>query len=109
DLSANLPGGEELPRLGRCRHRLAGPGPQAQIAFKQISRAGMITRRRALGLGAAFAAFPARAAPLSLRASDTSLRGLAAAKGILFGSAAATYEFRDADFARLLPREAAIL
>src|SRR5262249_33676384 len=34
---------------------------------------------------------------------------LAAAKGILFGSAAATYELRDADFSALLPREAAIL
>ena len=62
----------------------------------------MITRRQALGLGAAFAAFPAQAA-------QPPLRDLAAAKGILFGSAAATYEFRDADFATLLPREAAIL
>jgi endo-1,4-beta-xylanase len=62
----------------------------------------MITRRKAMGLGAAFAAFPAYAEP-------PSLRSLAAAKGILFGSAAATYEFRDADFTTLLPREAAIL
>jgi endo-1,4-beta-xylanase len=62
----------------------------------------MITRRKALGLSAAFAAFPAYAEP-------TSLRSLAAAKGILFGSAAATYEFRDADFTALLPRETALL
>src|SRR5215471_18703585 len=62
----------------------------------------MITRRRAMGLCAAFAAFPANA-------QNVSLRKLAAAKGILFGSAAATYELRDADFATLLPREAAIL
>ena len=67
----------------------------------------MITRRRALGLGAAFAAFPACAS--DLRANEISLRDLAAARGILFGSAAATYELRDADFAALLPREAAIL
>jgi endo-1,4-beta-xylanase len=62
----------------------------------------MITRRRAMGLSAAFAAFPASADEISLRA-------LAAAKGMLFGSAAATYELRDADFTALLPREAAIL
>jgi endo-1,4-beta-xylanase len=68
----------------------------------------MITRRRALALGAAFAAFPAHAEEASLHV-DRSLRGLAAAKGILFGSTAATYEFRDADFTALLPRQAAIL
>jgi endo-1,4-beta-xylanase len=62
----------------------------------------MISRRRALGLGAAFAAFPA-AVP------EAGLRDLAAAKGILFGSAAASYEFRDSDFTALLPHEAAIL
>ena len=76
----------------------------------------MITRRAALISGAAALAAPGFAAMPSLRANDTSLRGsaislrgLAAAKGILFGSAAATYEFRDADFTALLPREAAIL
>ncbi|HEY2836421.1 MAG TPA: endo-1,4-beta-xylanase [Rhizomicrobium sp.] len=69
----------------------------------------MITRRRAMGLSAAFAAFPASAEDVSLRASDTSLRALAAAKGILFGSAAATYELRDTDFTGLLPHETAIL
>jgi endo-1,4-beta-xylanase len=62
----------------------------------------MMTRRRALGCGAAFVAMPASA-------QDFSLRDRAAAKGILFGSAAATYEFKDRDFMALLPREAAIL
>ncbi len=54
-------------------------------------------------------ATPAFSAAPALRANGTSLRGLAAAKGILFGSAAATYELRDADFTALLPRETAIL
>lgn len=62
----------------------------------------MITRRTALISGAA-----ALAAPAFAQAS--SLRGLAADKGILFGSAVATYEFKDADFAALLSRDAAIL
>ena len=62
----------------------------------------MITRRRALAAIGAMLALPAHAA-------ESSLRQLAAAKGILFGSAAATYEFRDADFPPLLAREAAIL
>ncbi|MBS0282002.1 MAG: endo-1,4-beta-xylanase, partial [Proteobacteria bacterium] len=62
----------------------------------------MITRRMALISGAA-----ALAAPVF--AQTSSLRALAADKGILFGSAAATYEFKDADFAALLPRDAAIL
>jgi len=62
----------------------------------------MITRRRALALGAALAAIPARA-------GEASLRELAAAKGILFGSAAATYEFRDGDISALIPRETALL
>jgi len=62
----------------------------------------MITRRMALISGAAALAAPAFA-------QTSSLRALAADKGILFGSAAATYEFKDADFAALLPRDAAIL
>ncbi len=66
------------------------------------SQTGMITRRTALISGAAALAAPAFAQMPSLRA-------LAAAKGILFGSAAASYELKDADFAALLPREAAIL
>ncbi len=66
----------------------------------------MITRRGALALGAAALIAPARAAA---EEEFVPLRTLAAAKGILFGSAAATYELKDADFAALLPREAAIM
>ena len=63
----------------------------------------MIDRRAVLaGLGGALAA-PAFAQDMR------SLRGLAGARGLLFGSATATYELKDADFASLLPREAAIL
>jgi endo-1,4-beta-xylanase len=62
----------------------------------------MITRRAALISGAAALATPAFA-------QTPPLRALAADKGILFGTATATYELKDADFARLLPREAAIL
>ena len=62
----------------------------------------MITRRAALVSGAAALAVP-------VFAQTRSLRALAADKGILFGSAAATYEFKDADFTALLPRDAAIL
>jgi endo-1,4-beta-xylanase len=62
----------------------------------------MITRRTALISGAAALATPAFA-------QTPSLRALAADKGILFGSAAASYEFKDADFPPLLAREAAIL
>ncbi|HEY4275844.1 MAG TPA: endo-1,4-beta-xylanase [Rhizomicrobium sp.] len=62
----------------------------------------MITRRAALALGAAAIATPAWA-------REESLRGLAASKGILFGSAAASYEWKDPDFPPLLAREAAIL
>ena len=62
----------------------------------------MITRRTALISGAAALVTPAFA-------QTPSLRILAADKGILFGNAAATYEFKDADFAALLPRDAAII
>jgi endo-1,4-beta-xylanase len=62
----------------------------------------MMTRRAALASGAA-------ALATSAYAEESSLRALAAAKGILFGSAAATYELKDADFTGLLPREAALL
>lgn len=62
----------------------------------------MITRRTALALGAA-------ALTTRVHAQEEPLRALAAAKGILFGSAAASYEWKDADFPPLLAREAAIL
>ena len=69
----------------------------------------MMTRRGALACGVASLILPARADDMHLDTGTASLRALAAAKGILFGSAAATYELRDADFTDLLPREAAIL
>jgi endo-1,4-beta-xylanase len=62
----------------------------------------MMTRRAALISGAATLTVPARA-------GEQPLRALAAAKGIVFGSATATYELKDTDFTGLLPREAAIL
>lgn len=62
----------------------------------------MMTRRAALVSGAAALVTPASA-------QEPSLRTLAAAKGILFGSAAATYELKDSDFTALLPREVALL
>jgi endo-1,4-beta-xylanase len=62
----------------------------------------MMTRRAALASGAA-------ALVTSAYAQERSLRDLAAAKGLLFGSAAATYELKDADFTGLLPRETALL
>ncbi len=64
----------------------------------------MITRRDALALGTA-----ALIAPAWAEDESVPLRTLAAAKGILFGSATATYELKDADFAALLPHEAAII
>lgn len=63
----------------------------------------MIGRRAFLAAGASLCVAGARAQGVR------SLRGLAAAKGLLFGSAAATYEFKDADFTAALAREAAIL
>ena len=65
----------------------------------------MINRRKFL----ATAASAASLAMPALAAAPTSLRALAAARGLLFGSAAATYELKDADFVPLLAREAAIL
>ena len=64
----------------------------------------MMTRRALMAqVAAASMAAPAFARP------EHSLRALAAAKGIRFGTATANYELRDADFARLLPRQAALL
>ena len=64
----------------------------------------MISRRALLVQAAALSL----AGPTFAR-TERGLRALAAAKGILFGTAAANYELRDADFARLLPHEAALL
>ena len=63
----------------------------------------MITRRTLLATGAAALATPAFAQDMR------SLRALAAAKGLTFGTAAATYELKDADFIPVLAREAGIL
>ena len=63
----------------------------------------MISRRMALAGGASLVAAPA------LAQDRRSLRALAAAKGLVFGSATATYELKDGDFAALLAREAGIL
>ena len=63
----------------------------------------MISRRTLLAAGAGTLAFPAAA-------QDTrSLKSIAAAKGFVFGSAAASYELKDADFSAVLLREAAQL
>lgn len=61
----------------------------------------MITRRTLLAAAGGLA-LCARAAAQT----RTTLGALAAAKGLTFGCAAASYELRDADFAALLPREA---
>ena len=67
----------------------------------------MIDRRGfvASGLAAGASLMTRPAAAEDMR----SLRTLAAAKGLLYGTATATYELTDADFASLLPHEAAIL
>ena len=64
----------------------------------------MISRRNVLaaGLGGCIA-------PAFGQASNMSLARLAADKGLIFGTAAATYEFEDKDFPPLLAREAAML
>lgn len=64
----------------------------------------MISRRALLAQAAAIS----MASP-ALARLERGLCALAAAKGILFGTAAANYELRDADFAQLLPHEAALL
>ena len=65
----------------------------------------MIDRRALLAGAGALCALPVLAKP----AQPQSLRRLAAAKGLMFGTAAANYELRDADFVPVLTREAAIL
>jgi endo-1,4-beta-xylanase len=59
--------------------------------------------RRAVIAGGAALACPAMAQDMR------SLRAIAASKGFVFGSAAATYEFKDADFTPLLLRDCAQL
>jgi endo-1,4-beta-xylanase len=62
----------------------------------------VIDRRHVLAGAAAALALPAAA-------QTTTLRGLAAARGLVFGSAAATYELKDSDFVAALVRDAAQL
>jgi endo-1,4-beta-xylanase len=62
-----------------------------------------IGRREFLAAGASALALPAAAQDLR------TLKAIAASKGFVFGSAAASYELKDADFAPLLLREAAQL
>jgi endo-1,4-beta-xylanase len=67
----------------------------------------MITRRSLLAAGLGGLAVPALAqAPQSF---TPGLGRLAAGKGFIFGTAAASYELRDADFPTLLAHEAAML
>ena len=60
----------------------------------------MIDRRTLLATGAAALAFPAGAQELR------SLKAIAASKGFVFGSAAATYELKQRDFTLALLRDA---
>src|ERR1700744_256636 len=62
----------------------------------------MISRRGLLAMGAAGLACPAFA-------QTPGLASIAHSRGILFGTAAASYEFRDTDFPPLLAREAGLL
>ena len=62
----------------------------------------MISRRHLVAGAVATLALPAKA-------DTTSLRELAAARGLIFGSAAASYELKDADFVAALTRDAAQL
>jgi endo-1,4-beta-xylanase len=64
----------------------------------------MISRRALLAGGGVALSQTLQAGPA---AADTSLAALAAAKGLVFGSAAASYELRDGDFTALLPRQVA--
>ncbi len=63
----------------------------------------MISRRSVLTAGASALAFPAAAQ------DRRSLKAIAAARNFTFGTAAASYELKDADFAPILAREAAQL
>jgi endo-1,4-beta-xylanase len=66
----------------------------------------MISRRTALA--GSIAAVAQRCLPASAQEFRT-LRSLAAAKGVIYGAETATYDIGFADFAALLPREAALL
>jgi endo-1,4-beta-xylanase len=63
----------------------------------------VISRRHLLAAGASALAFPAAAEDMR------TLRGIASSRGFTFGTAAASYELKDADFPPVLVREAAQL
>jgi endo-1,4-beta-xylanase len=67
----------------------------------------MISRRAALAGGACGLIAPAWAQ--DALAQNKALGALAASRNLIYGAAAATYEFRDADFPPLLAHEAAML
>jgi endo-1,4-beta-xylanase len=73
----------------------------------------MLSRRAVLGplaaTGAALAVGDLRAASHSVDDGGTTLREIAAQRGLVYGCAAATYQLRNEGFATLLGREAAIL
>jgi len=62
-----------------------------------------VRRRDFLAAGSGALAFPAAAQELR------TLKAIAASKGLLFGTAAASYELKDSDFTPLLLRDAALL
>ena len=71
-----------------------------------MSSSAKLRRREFLAAGAGTLISPCLAAP----AQDArTLQAIAASKGFVFGSAAASYELKDADFPSLLAREAAQL
>jgi endo-1,4-beta-xylanase len=69
---------------------------------------GMIDRRALLAMATGALASPALAQGIFAEDGRT-LRALAAAKGLEFGSATATYELKDQGFATLMAREAGVL
>jgi len=68
-----------------------------------VSTGKKLGRRAFLAAGASALAFPAAAQ------NARTLQAIAASKGFVFGSAAASYELKDTDFASVLAREAAQL
>ena len=71
-------------------------------------RIPLLTRRALLAAGTASLVAPAFAQTPNF-AQSVSLAALASASGIVFGTAAASYELRDADFPPLLARQSAML
>src|SRR3984957_14704888 len=107
-----------LSQTGGLDHRVA-PRP-GLVGERQRGRAcaalnSMITKRFFVGGTCAVAMFPGlRSFAQSLRPSivdsnNTTLRTVASARGILYGSAVSSQEFYDADFCDALAREATIL